>query len=515
MTQQRRIKSIANFTIKNRFELEEATKCCSDWSYLIDTYIMLPNVGEPVPFKLFPFQKKTLYYFIVRDRVITLKSRQMGLSTLIEAYALVTALMLRNQNILIVSIKEDVAKAMLNKIKYMYENLPAFLKVPVKNTHRSGNIGTSTEIEFANGSKIKVSPATENAGRSDSLSLLILDELAFQMYAQQIWASASPTLAFTKGKVIMNSTPFGVGNLYQEIYEDAIKGRNNFTALKLHWTLHPHYNKDWYDAQVRDLGIKRAKQELDCEFLSSGSPVLDIATLRAIEEAIKNSNPHSTFAEQTEGYGGFVYLEPTKGNNYVIGIDISSGRSNDHSAFSVMDMYMREVAYFKGKLTLNDLAELLIKVGNVYNNALLAPEANGIGEGLIELLLAKGYANVYLRPTDLKPSDYKKRDYQNKDKYGFVTSETSRKKIIDNLDNDLTKNIIATRNRFVVSEGYEFIYHGDKPIAKSKLSTTRVAQTSAYNEIQKGDDSILALAITNEVAKERRRAANINLLLEL
>ena len=80
-----------------------------------------------------------------------------------------------NKNVVIISIKDRVAKKVLKKIKYMYKNLPPHLQVRVVNG-RPGNIGTETEIEFGNGSIISSIPTTEDAARSESLALLVIGQ---------------------------------------------------------------------------------------------------------------------------------------------------------------------------------------------------------------------------------------------------------------------------------------------------------------------------------------------------
>jgi len=69
---------------------------------------------------------------------------------------------------------------------------------------RPGDLGTMTEMVFANGSSITSVPTTEDAGRSEAVSLLVVDEAAIVRYANQIWAAAFPTLS-TGGSAIINS----------------------------------------------------------------------------------------------------------------------------------------------------------------------------------------------------------------------------------------------------------------------------------------------------------------------
>jgi len=139
-------------------------------------YVIHPIRGK-VPFLLYPYQKRVLWYFLTKRFNIVLKFRQAGITELISLYCLWLAMFHPNKNIVIISIKDRVAKKVLRKIKYMYKNLPDFLKVEIVNG-RTGEHGTAQEIEFSNGSMITSVPTTEDAGRSEAVSLLVIDEAA-------------------------------------------------------------------------------------------------------------------------------------------------------------------------------------------------------------------------------------------------------------------------------------------------------------------------------------------------
>lgn len=64
---------------------------------------------------------------------------------------------------------------------------------------RAGEYGSASVIEFDNGSFIESIPTSTEAGRSESLSLLVIDEAAIVRWASQIWAAAFPTLSCLKG----------------------------------------------------------------------------------------------------------------------------------------------------------------------------------------------------------------------------------------------------------------------------------------------------------------------------
>lgn len=165
-------------------------------------YVINPVLGM-VKFSLYPFQRAVLYQFIKNRFNIILKFRQAGITELISMYCLWLAMYHPNKKINIISIKDTVAKKVLKKIKFMYKNLPSYLQEPIING-RTGEFGSVSTIEFANGSVIESIPTSDQAGRSESLSLLVIDEAAIVRWASTIWASAFPTLS-TGGSAIVNS----------------------------------------------------------------------------------------------------------------------------------------------------------------------------------------------------------------------------------------------------------------------------------------------------------------------
>lgn len=170
-------------------------------------YVINPVLGM-VKFLLYPFQKAVLYEFMLNRFNIILKFRQAGITELISMYCLWLAMYHPNKKINIISIKDTVAKKVLKKIKFMYKNLPSYLQEPIING-RTGEFGSVSTMEFANGSIIESIPTSDQAGRSESLSLLVIDEAAIVRWASTIWASAFPTLSCISGsyKILLTTNP--------------------------------------------------------------------------------------------------------------------------------------------------------------------------------------------------------------------------------------------------------------------------------------------------------------------
>lgn len=140
------------------------------------------------------------------------------------------------------------------------------MQTPIING-RTGEFGSASMIEFDNGSFIESIPTSSEAGRSESLSLLVIDEAAIVRWASAIWAAAFPTLS-TGGSAIINSTPYGMGNFYHSTWVDAIAGGNPFNAIRLYWQMHPERDQSWYDQMASALGPKELhKKSMETFFL--------------------------------------------------------------------------------------------------------------------------------------------------------------------------------------------------------------------------------------------------------
>jgi phage terminase large subunit-like protein len=115
------------------------------------------------------------------DKNIILKSRQLGISTLSAAYSLWLAMFHRDKSILVVATKQDVAKNLVTKVREMYFYLPQWLKGQVKTEENN-----KMSMRFLNGSQIKAVSSSGDSGRSEALSLLIIDECCEQSTKIQI-----------------------------------------------------------------------------------------------------------------------------------------------------------------------------------------------------------------------------------------------------------------------------------------------------------------------------------------
>ena len=455
-------------------------------------WVVNPVLGR-VKFDLYPYQRAVLYQFMKERFNIILKCRQMGITELIALYCLWVAMFHSNKTINIISIKDTVAKKVLRRIKFMYKNLPWYLQTPIVNG-RPGEFGSAQEIQFSNGSTIASIPTSEQAGRSESLSLLVIDEAAAVRWANQIWAAALPTLS-TGGSAIINSTPLGVGGFYHKSWVDAIQGTNGINPIRLLWDMHPDRDQKWYEDMAKALGPKRTAQEIDGDFLSSGNTVFDMSDIKAIEECLSDypilvKRLNGTYRE---------WNEPEDEQTYFIGADCATGRSTDYSSMCCMTQDGEEVAGFKGKIPLNKFARLLGDTGQRFNYACIAPESNDIGIAVTQALQDEDYPNLYYSTKLLRKKHASKPDAEKVP--GWLTTNKNRSVIIEGLEKDIREDEVIIKDPFFVQEAYTFIYDSQgRPIALGKhnrsTSIDEEADSTAYS-----DDLIFGTAIANHIRK--------------
>jgi hypothetical protein len=366
---------------------QEFIKCAKDPVYFMKKYywIQHPQRGR-IQFNLYPFQEKVLHQLRNNEYTIINKSRQLGISTLSSAYTLWLMLFHQDKNILCIATKQETAKNMVTKVRFAYGHLPSWLKVKATEDNK-------LSLKLGNGSQIKAVGATSDAGRSEAVSLLLLDEAAFIPGIDDIFTAAQQTLA-TGGQCIAISTPNGTGNWFHKTFTKAQIGENKFLPLNLPWTVHPERNQTWRDQQDKELGIRDAAQECDCDFSTSGNTVVDPIILNKHEVSVQEP-----MEKRYLDRNFWTWEPPDYSRSYVLVADVARGDGKDYSAFHIIDTEtVTQVAEYKGQLGTRDYANLLVNTATEYNDALLVVENANIGWDVIQSILERDYKNFYYSP---------------------------------------------------------------------------------------------------------------------
>jgi len=449
--------------MENKKQLKEAikreyAKCAQDPTYFLGKYGIIQHpVRGKVNFNLYDFQEKSLKSFMEHDYNIVLKARQLGLSTLTAGYALWMMTFQQDKNILVIATKQETAKNLVTKVRVMHANLPGWLKQPCVEDNK-------LSLRYKNGSQIKAVASSEESGRSEALSLLIIDEAAFIDKIDTIWGASQQTLA-TGGRALIISTPNGVGNFFHKTWVDAESGASDFNFIKLHWSVHPDREQEWRDEQDKLLGPSLAAQECDCDFITSGRGVIDGLLL----ERMKESSVREPMEKRGIDSNYWIWQPPNYTKNYVVSADVSRGDGTDYSAFHIIDVEsLEQVAEYKGKISTQDFGNMLVNVATEYNNALLVVENNNIGWAAIQQVIDREYENLFYTSKDLQYVDVQ---HQMTNKYraqernmvpGFSTTSKTRPLIIAKLEEMFREESVNVHSSRLIDELFVFIYNGNR-----------------------------------------------------
>jgi hypothetical protein len=441
---------------------EEWVKCAKDPVYFFKKYcyIQHPHRGK-ILFNLYPFQEDLMTSVNEERFNVILKSRQLGISTLSAGYSLWLMLFHEDKNILVIATKQEVAKNLVTKVRFMHDNLPTWLKGQTEEDNK-------LSLRLRNGSQIKATSAAGDAGRSEALSMLIIDEAAFINNVEEIWTSAQSTLS-TGGGAIVLSTPNGVGNWFHKIWVQGQQG-DQWNPTELHWTVHPERNQLWRDEQEKLLGAKGAAQECDCDFISSGHTVVEGATLQWYEETYVKD------PIEKRGFDGNYWLwdYPNYSRDYVVVADVARGDSSDYSAFHVFDVEtVEQVAEYKGKIDTKQYGAMLTSVAAEWNNAMLVIENANIGWAVIQEVIDRNYDNLYYSYRDVGYIDddihlRKGFDLKRKEDMvpGFSMTSRTRPLVISKLDMYMRERTPIIHSKRLIDELFVFIWNGSRAEAQ-------------------------------------------------
>lgn len=222
----------------------EWLKCSADPAYFIHHYCLIDepqgDAATVVPFHLWPAQVATVWSFLRPSPTIALKARQMGISWAACAFDLWTCIFSQGRRGLLFSRGQLEANELHRRVMVMYARLPEWMRARVPLLRQ-----TSSSAEWANGSFTESLPATQNAGRSFTATLVIVDEAAFIQWFEQLYTALKPTID-GGGKLIIISTANGARGLFYNLWQKAVSFVNGFVPVFLDWSMRPGRDAAWY-----------------------------------------------------------------------------------------------------------------------------------------------------------------------------------------------------------------------------------------------------------------------------
>ena len=503
----------------------------------IEKYIKIKNkANQIIDFKL-NLPQQRLYDVIKKQkeqnkpvRIIILKARQMGFSTVTESILFKETTTKFNVNTGIITHQDDATTNLFNMSKLMYDKLPLEMKPSLKASN-------AKELVFNNdygtglNSKIRCMTAgTSGVGRSYTYTNLHISELAFwpgdKKETMTGLLQAVPNLPGTM--IIIESTANGY-EYFKDMWDKAVNGENDFIPLFVGWNeleeyqmpytgfeltaeeikLQEDFNltleqltwRRWCIKNNCSSDIEQFKQEYPITpeeaFISTGYCYFNKEIIINRINKLKNTKPLRTgfFSYQLKGNDISdiaweddekgcikIYKYVEEGHPYVEGGD-TAGEGSDRFTGQVIDNSDgNQVATLKKDLDEDEYARQMYCLGIYYNEALIGIE-NNYSTYPTKKLKEYNYPNIYLRELEDNISE------KVQDKYGFVTNKATRPIILSILKEVFRDNIWWINDIDTLREALVFIVN-----------------EKGRPEAQPGehDDLIMGLAITYYIRTQQR-----------
>lgn len=414
-------------------------------------------------------------------RVIVLKARQMGFSTMTGAIAFKLTATEPFIQTAIMTHKESSTTELFEMYKRYLNYLPEELKPEIMASNAKELIFNTKDGRGLD-SKIKCMTATdEGAGRGGTTQYVHMSEFAFWNNAMEVYTSVMQCVPSTPNSmVIIESTANGY-NMFKQLWDDAVAGNNDFYPLFVAWFEMDEYRKPYtgFELDQEEIELKKRfnldneqlawrrwcwKNNCACDwdkfhqeypstpeeaFLFSGNSYFNMECLKKAKE--RNIKPlrygHFEY-KQTESKKPYdirfvqspykdilsIYEEANKTTPYVIGGD-TAGEGSDSFIGQVGDnLTGKQVAKlkFEGSDELY-YAQQMYCLGKMYNYGLMAIETN-FSTYPQKKLEEWEYPKFYVR------EKYDEFTGKLKNAYGFRTDTLSRPNILANLQSIVKDN---------------------------------------------------------------------------
>lgn len=486
-------RSVSAVTPKvNRLELERELlfrRCQRDPEFFITEYVKVLVVGKGYkPFELWEHQPEVIEWMHSKHRLeqthnIALKARQIGWTTIGNAFALWSMLFHDNRPWLQISVgQEEAADALGNKLKVPYSMLPSWLRRRLPQVTKD----TNEEFAFDNGSRMLAIPSTSRSGRSRAVYGVLFDESAFMEDPEGVFAGIE---AMCYGPMFMFSTANGMGNMFHSTWVESMLPDSQWDAKFYPWNVVPGRTDEWYEAKrltyrgkehlfyqeypatPEEAFLRSGRTAFDIEMLDRTQPweppalKLDLSMLSIVAaSSLERARMDPATQRDLELYvwdeprivrndDGTVHRKP----NYVIACDVAEGLEHgDYTAISIRDVNTNEqVASAKCHIPIFNLGEVLEVLGYWYHTALIIVERNNFGLVPLQYLQENHYPRLYRMEAfaEVKRGDRTPR-------YGWVTSRSTKPKMVQDLAKSFSLEDVRLHDRRFLAEATTFVADG-------------------------------------------------------
>ena len=488
-------------------ELARITDPSTGFEHFLEHHVYIEDQRYGVvKFEMWPGHRRMAQELTRHRLIVLLKARQIGMSwSLGAAYPLWLCMFQPNKKALLFSRGEDEAGELIAKIRFVHARLPEWMRVPITKNN-------ALEIEFASmESGIQAFSSAKHSGTSYSASLVMSDEYAKQEYAEAQFAAIRPTIDMG-GQFLAVSTANGPGTFHARLWHEARKGLNGFTPLFFGYDTRPERTPEWWERTKLTYPLEwqfhsEYPRNPEEAIQSSAPAVFPRVEALAPDQPLDRDRLSKLGGEDwgllskirpRRGEAGLrVYQLPVKGRSYAIGADVAEGEvKGDAQAAVVLDRdSYEEVACLHGHWAVPDYARLLVALSTVYNGALLAPEANNHGNGLIlevkreQIERARQKRACKLELYHRKPLLDAQGKVSRPGKPGFLTSKATKPVIVGDLRDAILNEEVRLASPALLEELALFQQNEDESYSAP----------SGYH-----DDLVMALAIAWQMCLKPR-----------
>jgi hypothetical protein len=263
------------------------------------------------------------------------------------------------------------------------------------------------------------------------------------------WRILVPCLRQSGGyplTIWVTGTPRGFNWLYQEFAVRAEEKHPDYWMKVVSARKNP-YLPDDFIAQLEETYKNDPEfklQEIEGGFtVVGGRAFFDLNTLLSMKKDVL------TPLETREGCIE-IFKPPVVAKKYVAGVDPCWGETNSWAVAQILDWQTGEqVAKIRGRIPLEEMADLFTKLCREYNDAYAGAEVNSEGKHLVDKMIELDYGNrMYHRDDDW---------YFKEDKRGWLTYDKTRPVILSELDEAIRNRSVVINSENTISELMSFI----------------------------------------------------------
>lgn len=500
-----------------------------DFAFYAENCIRIRTKDQAIEPLILNAAQKRLVAVVVRQletrgyiRLVVLKARQMGFSTVIGALLYWWVTQRKAQKALVVAHKGESTQNLFDMTRRFHDHCPGIMRPHTRYSSRKEIVFDKLDSSYT-----LVTAGGDGIARSDTITAAHLSELAFWPKSSAVanFSGLMDTIPAVPGTMVfIESTANGLAGLFYQQYQAAKKGESDFEAFFAPWfedegyrmpapagfTHTPEEEKliEAYgldDAQLSFRRIKIAEKGADLfkqeypsndeeAFLTSGRPVFrpDIIAewlrekaqeprKRLSLEAHVSDDGETEWRWESSPIGELaVYRDLDETETYYIGADVGGGVRQDFSVAQVFDSHRRQVAVWRSdRVDPERFGLILFYLGQLFGDCRIIVERNN--QGILTnhcLHKVHEYGNVYTEVV------VDKLDQTETEHIGFFTSEKTKPMVVNKLRAHIRDREIEVVDRTTLLELQTFV-------------VTDSGRMAADGDCH--DDCVLALAMCDHI----------------